>query len=84
MSSKADLVIGIFLLAIVFPGGVWVIWRDIRNGKTTLTRGPNLRDMDVSRKQSASFYWFMIGIYAFGTLLALYLGLSSLIDFIKH
>jgi hypothetical protein len=89
MNINAQLVIGIFLLAVAFPGGVWVIWRDIRSGNTTLNLNNGRAigsgsEIPSSRDQSPVFYWFTICVYSFGTLAALCLGVLAMIDFAKH
>jgi ABC-type glucose/galactose transport system permease subunit len=89
MNEKAQLVIGILLLAVAFPGGVWVVWRDLRSGKTTLIIGNGKaiggsRGIDATRNQSPCFYWFTVCIYTFGALVALCLGISAVADFIEQ
>ena len=86
MNYKAQLFVAIVLLGVAFPGGVWVLWRDIRSRKSTLNLGAigSGSETPSSRDQSPAFYWFTICFYTFGTLASLCLGILAMVQFIKH
>lgn len=81
MSPKFELVLGILILVIAFPGAVLVVWDGIRKGETSLTLSSGFpgspKDIPASRKRKPGFFWFTIGVYAFGALFALWVGLRA-------
>ena len=85
MNPKIEMVLGIFLLAVLFPGAVWVVWDGIRTGETRFASnsGTGLspgHEFPASRNKTPGFFWFTTAWYVLGGLLFLCFGLWGVMD----
>jgi hypothetical protein len=86
MDAKVQLVLGLFLLGIILPGGIWIVWHGISTGRTAFRTGGQYiqREIPASRGQSPIFFWTVISFYMLVTLFAALLGFWEIVSYVHR